>query len=120
MILRRRERHQRYRRGNRDLILEAKDKPCADCGIKYPFYVMHLDHLDRDSKAFSPAKLRGRGRSTVIAELAKCEAVCANCHAERSWQQIQALGGSWCGCPGLHVCGKVSLTERRKETPDDE
>lgn len=27
------------------LYREAKDRPCADCGVKYPPWVMQFDHL---------------------------------------------------------------------------
>lgn len=68
------------------LIREAKDKPCADCGVKYPYYVMQFDH--RGDKLFHIASFSITGRLAVLlAEIAKCDVVCANCHAERTHQQ---------------------------------
>lgn len=32
------------------LVHEAKEVPCADCGERYPHYVMDLDHLDPTKK----------------------------------------------------------------------
>ena len=26
------------------LVRDAKNRPCADCGVQYPYYVMDLDH----------------------------------------------------------------------------
>src|SRR5437764_8746341 len=35
----------------RQLINEAKSKPCTDCGVTYPSYVMDFDH--RGNKSFT-------------------------------------------------------------------
>ena len=66
------------------LVREAKSVPCADCGIQYPYYVMDLDHINGD-KEFCLAEARKYGSARIRAELQKCEAVCANCHRERSF-----------------------------------
>lgn len=68
------------------LINEAKDVPCADCKVKYSPYVMDFDHLDPTQKEFSIAKMRRRRMafSRIVAEITKCEVVCANCHRERT------------------------------------
>ena len=80
------------RRRLRRLVQEAKTRPCADCGLAYPYYVMDLDHLG-DDKTMIVSKLINFGStSRVLAELAKCEAVCANCHRERTWRRLQAIG----------------------------
>ena len=73
---------------NRKILREVKDKPCTDCGIQYPFYVMHLDHL-RD-KSFTPSQAGATSVERLLAEIAKCEVVCANCHAERTYRRSQA------------------------------
>lgn len=64
--------------------------PCADCGERHPYYVMQFDHIG-DDKVADIARLlyRGAGRPTVLAEIAKCEVVCANCHAVRTWKRLQ-------------------------------
>lgn len=70
-----------------DLIRAAKSKPCTDCKEEYPPYVMQFDHLpERGKKLMNVAKLRGGGYSErkILAEIAKCEVVCSNCHAERT------------------------------------
>lgn len=70
---------------------EAKDRPCADCGVRYDPWVMQFDHLDADSKVADVAKLvvRKVKMSTLLAEIAKCEVVCANCHAHRTYTRQQ-------------------------------
>lgn len=75
-----------------ELIIKHKDKPCADCGVKYPPYVMDFDHLDGDTKEFGICYMRRHRMAfdKIEAEIAKCEVVCANCHRERTNQRNPA------------------------------
>ena len=66
------------------------NKPCTDCGVPYPFYVMHFDHLEDKVAGISILMRRGSS-AQVRAEIAKCELVCANCHAIRTWNRSQQL-----------------------------
>lgn len=69
----------------RDLIATLKDAPCVDCGGRFPPHAMQFDHV-RGEKEFNIA--REGTRCTVerlYAEIAKCDLVCANCHAQRTW-----------------------------------
>lgn len=68
------------------LIFECKDRPCTDCGIKYPPYVMDFDHLDGSAKEFNVSMMRRRRMAfkKILDEIAKCEVVCANCHRIRT------------------------------------
>lgn len=72
----------------RQLMIEAKSRPCMDCNITYPFYVMDFDHRPGTFKKFSPAQLVNCGsiRLTLV-EIAKCDVVCANCHRIRTWNR---------------------------------
>ena len=74
------------RQNKKDFIRDLKDLPCKDCGIKYPYYVMQFDHL-RD-KSFSIAS-EGWAKSIddIKEEVEKCEVVCANCHAQRTYER---------------------------------
>ena len=74
----------------RQLINEAKSKPCADCGMTYPFYVMDFDHREDKNFAISQA-WRARSWSEVLAEIEKCDVVCANCHRERTYHRKPEL-----------------------------
>lgn len=59
--------------------------PCKDCGEVFPEFVMHWDHLPGHDKVAAVSRLaREKSRELVLAELAKCELVCANCHAIRT------------------------------------
>lgn len=59
--------------------------PCTDCGQVFPVFVMHWDHLPGYEKLGSISAMVGsRARTITIAELKKCELVCANCHVLRT------------------------------------
>ena len=59
--------------------------PCMDCGEVFPVWVMHWDHLPGYEKLASISSLVGsRRRTLILAELKKCELVCANCHVLRT------------------------------------
>ena len=65
--------------------------PCVDCGERDPI-VLEFDHVDRAAKEFTMGFLATRGYAwaTVLAELAKCEVRCANCHRRRT--AVQSSG----------------------------
>ena len=65
---------------------EIKRQPCADCGHTFAIECMDLDHV-RGDKVANVADMLQRGKASVTrirAEIAKCEAVCANCHRIRT------------------------------------
>lgn len=65
-----------------------KDQPCADCGVKYPPYVMDFDHLNDKTMNVAEMRLR-RGLESVKEEIKKCELVCANCHRIRTHDRMK-------------------------------
>lgn len=70
----------------RKMIREAKAVPCRDCGGSWPYYVMQFDHV-RGTKSFGIATALAKSGTVspemLRAEIAKCDVVCANCHAVR-------------------------------------
>lgn len=77
--------HQKRKELLRKLIQEAKNKPCADCGQSYPYYVMDFDH-QRDKKFnLSVAVSKVMSFTKVQEEIDKCDVVCANCHRIRTF-----------------------------------
>jgi hypothetical protein len=70
----------------RAYVRVKKDKPCADCQVKYPYYVMQFDHI-RDKEHHISSLVNANNVAKLEAELEKCEVVCANCHAERTYQR---------------------------------
>jgi hypothetical protein len=77
------------RKKKRAIIWAAKDKPCVDCGIKYPPWVMQFDHLNDKVGKISNMVSKGSSFKTIIEEIKKCEVVCANCHADRTYRRLQ-------------------------------
>ena len=84
------ERQRRKRLAIRQLLEELKSKPCMDCGMKYPTYVMEFDHRDASTKSFSVGRADDQTSSIrrLLLEIAKCDLVCANCHRERTYGPI--------------------------------
>jgi hypothetical protein len=66
------------------LLIQAKNVPCADCGERYPPYVMDFDHV-RGVKKDIVSRLVGGSTEALLEEIAKCDVVCANCHRERTY-----------------------------------
>lgn len=66
---------------------KLKDKPCADCNRKFNPWQMHFDHLPQYKKEFQLSDLRSEKR--LIIEAAKCDVVCANCHANRTYKRLK-------------------------------
>lgn len=58
--------------------------PCADCDHTFNPWQMQFDHV-RGKKLGNVSYFVGLGmRRMALAEMDKCELVCANCHANRS------------------------------------
>lgn len=77
------------REKKRAKLQELKSGPCTDCGVSYPYYVMQFDHI-ADNKEFNIGKMMHKvSWQKILEEIAKCELVCANCHAERTHQRLQ-------------------------------
>lgn len=77
----------RARKRVKEFVREQKrNRPCADCFMIFPYYVMQFDHRPGEVKCFdvSCSWKVGAGIKRVSAEIAKCDLVCANCHAERT------------------------------------
>jgi len=69
----------------RELVLSLKDVPCLDCGNRYPSYVMEFDHRDPKEKSFCLATGHNKSLDKLLAEVDKCDVVCANCHRIRTF-----------------------------------
>lgn len=70
------------------MLDEIKGVPCADCGGRYAACSMDFDHRVGEHKRQAVSRMIGRaGASTILAEVAKCDIVCANCHRERTYRR---------------------------------
>lgn len=74
----------------RAIVSLAKDNPCMDCGEKYHPYAMDFDHRESSEKRANVSALltnRCATDSDVLAEIAKCDLVCSNCHRLRTFKR---------------------------------
>ena len=66
--------------------------PCADCGGYFHHAAMACDHLPGTVKIDDVSSLARRySWKAMLAEIAKCELVCANCHAVRSFRRLRGV-----------------------------
>lgn len=81
------ERRARWRR-QAAMLDQLRDVPCADCGGRFPPCSMDFDHREPAQKQSSvPAMIGRAGDARILAEAAKCDIVCANCHRIRTLQR---------------------------------
>jgi hypothetical protein len=67
---------------------QLKSRPCADCGGLFHPAAMAFDHLPGTTKRLDISSLVRRGSIGLArAEIEKCELVCANCHAVRTFDR---------------------------------
>ena len=102
-IVKRRACHRRYYLRNKRLykekndrrkkdlikfVISMKQKPCVDCGVKYPHYVMDFHHRDRETKLATINRMinyHSYSKKKIIEEVNKCDLICANCHRGRTY-----------------------------------
>ncbi len=82
------KRNLRAYKKRRDFVHQSKSKPCADCGVQYPFYVMDFDHREDEIKEHQLNQIARKKMKTIENEIAKCDVVCSNCHRERTFQRL--------------------------------
>ena len=82
---------------NRDTVRQEKLRrgACMDCGLiinERTIVCIDFDHRDPQLKSFQISDMIGRVKcSVLIEEMAKCDAVCRNCHALRTHDQQHHL-----------------------------
>jgi hypothetical protein len=86
------EQASRKTRSTKDnFLLDAKRKPCMDCGNVFIPDVLEFDHREPHLKEFTISKAKGEKLSRLQAEIAKCDLVCANCHRVRESRRRKGL-----------------------------
>ena len=87
------EMNQNFRQAIKDVIWSIKYNPCTDCHKMFNPVAMQFDHLPEFKKDNSVAVMVNKLRplSTIFCEIAKCDLVCANCHATRTFERIRRL-----------------------------
>ncbi len=74
----------------------VKDHPCVDCGQVFHFAAMDFDHV-RGEKVAGISRLAAQPASMekILAEVAKCDIRCANCHRTRTFKVPVEEGRAW-------------------------
>jgi len=78
------------RRRNKERVREIKEaSPCTDCNQFHRYYVMDFDHVT-GTKMNNVATMMNENAawSRIVAEIDKCELVCANCHRDRTYRRL--------------------------------
>ena len=95
------ERARAWRREERPRIIamvadHLRTHPCVDCGETNILF-LDFDHRDRSTKRATVSRLAHRtSLAAVLAEIAKCDVRCGNCHrtktsAQRNWRKSPAF-----------------------------
>lgn len=80
----RKRRAARIRRDNHQRLLQYfADHPCMDCG-EDDYVVLTFDHVVGQKSFTISDRLHTVRWKRLLAEIAKCEVVCANCHMRRT------------------------------------
>ena len=77
----------RYKMERRGWLWKLKAKPCRDCRRRFPAYVMDFDHV-RGRKLGNISTMHSKKR--ILAEIAKCDLICSNCHRVRTFNRLNA------------------------------
>lgn len=72
-------------RATLEFLRQLRRVPCMDCGGTFQPHQMDFDHRDPASKAFQVTDRLLAPRHRLLQEVAKCDIVCANCHAVRTY-----------------------------------
>jgi hypothetical protein len=73
----------RYAARGRAFLASLKNRPCADCGGRFPPECMDFDHV-RGDKTIGLAQMITYTRAAIEAEAEKCDIICSNCHRIRT------------------------------------
>lgn len=74
------------------IAVRLKSRPCLDCKIEYPSWVMQFDHVRGEKVADIANLVRLGSLQNLLDEISKCDVVCANCHAQRTHERRSGIG----------------------------
>ncbi len=74
------------RRERKLVLIEMLGGRCEDCGESFPNRpeVFEFDHREPTDKSHGIARMLSWGVDRLLAEIEKCDLVCANCHRTRT------------------------------------
>ena len=88
--------HRNSKRRNKLIVAQYKlaARSCFDCGLEiteHNLYKFDFDHRDPREKKFTLSAPGTYSIETVLEEIAKCDVVCRNCHADRTHGQRETI-----------------------------
>lgn len=84
----------------RNQWINSKGASCVTCGR---IDNLEFDHRDTQEKSYDISKLWTKPQSVIIAELDKCDLLCADCHKTKSAEEHSVEHGG--GKAGRNGCG---------------
>ena len=82
------QRSQKWRTEMSAVVAKIKeDYVCADCKVKYPYYVWEFDHTEDNKEGNISWMITFSSMEEILNEVKKCEVVCANCHKKRTYSR---------------------------------
>ena len=91
---------QRVREAQNLVLAFLRRNPCVECEEADPV-ILEFDHLGPKRAEISTLVRRGVLESVLVAEMAQCDIVCANCHRRRTairqgwWRIDRRRDGAW-------------------------
>ena len=86
---------QQHRQEMREYLNQKKlSSGCSICGYNKCAFALHFDHINpltKDNKGNSRAVEVSWSKERIDKELTKCVILCANCHAEKTFQKQDYL-----------------------------
>jgi len=83
-------RKRRHQQKKRQMVREIKEaRSCVDCGYDGHFAAKQFDHLPGQIKMFEVSQVERASKQRILDEIDKCEVVCANCHAIRTYERAK-------------------------------
>jgi predicted HNH restriction endonuclease len=84
------ERNRERRRKNRDWLRDYKSSlKCEVCGEDHiaclDFH--HRDPQEKETSLFRVIWVKCWGKERILAEIAKCQVLCSNCHRKLHWRE---------------------------------
>ena len=68
-------------------LRSLKGSVCHDCGGTFHHSQLEFDHRVPTDKKFSIMLRHTKTVHSLLEEIAKCDVVCSNCHARRTWNR---------------------------------
>jgi predicted Zn-ribbon and HTH transcriptional regulator len=105
-------------RATLEYLRDLRRVPCMDCGGRFEPHQMDFDHRDPSAKSFNVTTGRAMlmKRERLLAEVAKCDIVCANCHTVRTYG-LQARRWAEKRAKGHILQTPRSLSRQRRAVP---